>query len=170
MRQFVKDGHELAVSQSFSKNMGLYGERVGAVSFVVHNKEDRERIMSQLKVTIRRMYSNPPRHGAQIASKVLNTPDLRSLWLREVKTMADRIITMRKTLVDNLKKEGSSHNWQHITDQIGMFCFTGLNEKQVERLTKEFSVYLTKDGRISVAGVSSKNNAYLAHAIHQVTK
>lgn len=170
VRQFVKDGHELAVSQSFSKNMGLYGERVGAISFIVHNKEDRERIMSQLKVTIRRMYSNPPRHGAQIASKVLNTPDLRTLWLKEVKSMADRIITMRKSLVDNLKKEGSSHNWQHITDQIGMFCFTGLNEKQVERLTKEFSVYLTKDGRISVAGVSSKNNAYLAHAIHQVTK
>ena len=84
--------------------------------------------------------------------------------------MADRIITMRKTLVENLRKEGSSHNWQHITDQIGMFCFTGLNEKQVERLIKEFSVYLTKDGRISIAGVSSKNNAYLAHAIHQVTK
>ena len=84
--------------------------------------------------------------------------------------MADRIITMRSDLVKNLKKEGSSHNWQHITDQIGMFCFTGLNASQVERLTKEFSVYLTKDGRISIAGVSSKNNAYLARAIHQVTK
>jgi aspartate aminotransferase len=84
--------------------------------------------------------------------------------------MADRIISMRSTLVDNLKKEGSSHNWQHITDQIGMFCFTGLNSEQVQRLIKEFSVYLTNDGRISIAGVSSKNNAYLAHAIHQVTK
>ncbi len=80
VRQFAQDGHEFIVSQSFSKNMGLYGERVGAVSFVSNNKEDIQRILSQLKVTIRRMYSNPPRHGAQIASKVLNTPELRSLW------------------------------------------------------------------------------------------
>ena len=80
VRQFARDGHELIVSQSFSKNMGLYGERVGAVTFVVHDKDDRERILSQLRVTIRRMYSNPPRNGAQIASKVLNTPELRKLW------------------------------------------------------------------------------------------
>jgi aspartate aminotransferase len=150
--------------------MGLYGERVGAISFIMQDKEDLQRVLSQLRVTIRRMYSNPPRNGAQIASKVLNSPELNALWLSEVKGMADRIITMRQTLVDNLRKEGSQHNWQHITDQIGMFCFTGLNEKQVERLTKEHSVYLTKDGRISIAGVSSKNNAYLAHAIHEVTK
>lgn len=116
------------------------------------------------------MYSNPPVHGARIASRVLNIPELRQQWLEEVKGMADRIIRMRSTLVENLKKEGSKHDWSHIVNQIGMFCFTGLNEKQVERLTKEFSIYLTKDGRISVAGVSSKNNAYLAHAIHQVTK
>lgn len=169
-RQFAKDGHEFLVSQSFSKNMGLYGERVGALTIVSHDKDDLARITSQLKVTIRRLYSNPPRHGALIAAKVLNDPQLRPLWLKEVKSMADRIINMRETLVANLKKEGSSHNWRHITDQIGMFCFTGLNEKQVQRLINEFSVFLTKDGRISVAGVSSKNNAYLAHAIHQVTK
>lgn len=150
--------------------MGLYGERVGSCSFIIQDKSDLDRVMSQLRVTIRRLYSNPPRHGAQIAARVLTQPDLRKIWLGEVKQMADRIITMRKSLVENLKKEGSKHNWQHITDQIGMFCFTGLNEKQVERLTKEFSVYLTKDGRISIAGVSSKNNAYLAHAIHEVTK
>jgi len=169
-RLFAEEGHEYLISQSYSKNMGLYGERVGAISFIMQDKEDLQRVLSQLRVTIRRMYSNPPRHGAQIASKVLNTPELNSLWLGEVKGMADRIITMRKTLVENLRKEGSQHNWQHITDQIGMFCFTGLNEKQVERLIKEHSVYLTKDGRISIAGVSSKNNAYLAHAIHEVTK
>lgn len=170
VRLFADEGHEFLVSQSYSKNMGLYGERVGALTFVVKEKEDLARIMSQLKILIRRMYSNPPRHGAQIASKVLNLPELRTLWLEEVKIMADRIITMRSDLVENLKKEGSSHNWQHINDQIGMFCYTGLNEEQVGRLTKDFSVYLTKDGRISVAGVSPKNNAYLAHALHEVTK
>ena len=140
------------------------------MTITAENKEAVDRVLSQLKIVIRRMYSNPPKHGALIAAKVLNTPELRALWLKEVKGMADRIIKMRELLVENLKKEGSTHNWEHITNQIGMFCFTGLSEKQVERLTKEFSVFLTKDGRISVAGVSSKNNAYLAHAIHEVTK
>jgi aspartate aminotransferase len=169
-RLFAEDGHEYMIAQSFSKNMGLYGERVGTLGFVLQSQEDIARIMSQLKIVIRRMYSNPPRTGAQIASTVLNNPELNAEWLKEVKEMADRIITMRHALVDNLKKEGSTLNWSHITDQIGMFCFTGLNPEQVARLTKEYSVYLTKDGRISIAGVSSKNNAYLAHAIHQVTK
>lgn len=87
--------------------------------------------MSQVKILIRPMYSNPPTHGARIATKILTQPDLRSIWLKEVKQMADRIITMRTQLVDNLKKNGSKKNWQHITDQIGMFCFTGLNQQQV---------------------------------------
>ena len=84
--------------------------------------------------------------------------------------MADRIIGMRTKLRDGLTREGSTRNWQHITDQIGMFCFTGMKPDQVEKLTKEFSVYLTKDGRISMAGVTSGNVDYLAHAMHQVTK
>jgi aspartate aminotransferase, mitochondrial len=84
--------------------------------------------------------------------------------------MADRIISMRGLLRSNLAKEGSSKDWAHITEQIGMFCFTGMTGPQVERLSKEFSIYLTKDGRISVAGITSKNVGYLAHAIHEVTK
>lgn len=98
------------------------------------NKEEADRVMSQLKILIRPMYSNPPVHGARIAARVLTQPDLRSLWLKEVKLMADRIITMRQQLVDNLKKNGSKRNWQHITDQIGMFCFTGLNQQQVNSI------------------------------------
>lgn len=116
------------------------------------------------------MYSNPPVNGARIVQTILTDAALKQQWLQDVKLMADRIITMREQLVANLTKEGSTLNWSHVTDQIGMFCFTGLKPDQVARLTKEFSVYLTKDGRISVAGVTSKNNAYLAHAIHEVTK
>jgi len=95
---------------------------------------------------------------------------LRAQWEGEVKEMAERIIRMRTLIKDNLKKEGSTRNWQHVTEQIGMFCFTGMNADQSTRLAKDFSVYLTKDGRISVAGVTSKNVEYLAHAMHQVTK
>ena len=84
--------------------------------------------------------------------------------------MADRIISMRTKLKDGLTREGSTLNWNHITDQIGMFCFTGMTPEQVEQITKNHSVYLTKDGRISIAGISSTNVDYLAHAIHDVTK
>ncbi|XP_006817148.1 aspartate aminotransferase, mitochondrial-like [Saccoglossus kowalevskii] len=170
VRMFVNEGHNIALAQSYAKNMGLYGERVGAFTLICESEEEAKRCESQLKIIIRPMYSNPPLSGPRIASTILNTAELRSQWLTEVKGMADRIITMRSQLVENLKKEGSSHNWQHITDQIGMFCFTGLKPDQVARITEEFSVYLTKDGRISVAGISSKNNAYLAHAIHTVSK
>ncbi|XP_022344823.2 aspartate aminotransferase, mitochondrial-like [Crassostrea virginica] len=170
LRQFIEDGHEVALAQSYAKNMGLYGERAGAFTIVCGSKEEADRNMSQMKIIIRGMYSSPPIHGARIVTKVLTTPELKNLWLGEVKGMADRIITMREKLVAGLAKEGSSRNWQHIIDQIGMFCFTGLKPDQVERLTKEFSIYLTKDGRISVAGVSSSNVDYLARAMHAVTK
>lgn len=170
VRLFAEDGHGFAVSQSFAKNMGLYGERVGAFTMVCSSREEAERVMSQVKIIVRPTYSNPPIHGARIAHLILTDGELRQQWLRDVKGMAERIMGMRSRLRDGLKREGSTRNWQHITDQIGMFCFTGMTQDQVARLIKEFSVYLTKDGRISVAGISSNNVDYLAHAMHQVTK
>jgi aspartate aminotransferase len=170
LRLFLKEGHKICLAQSFAKNMGLYGERVGAFTIIGETADEAKRVMSQLKILIRPMISNPPIHGARLAHLILTTPDLRQQWLKDVKGMAERIITMRKQLQDLLAKEGSKKNWQHITDQIGMFCFTGMTEQQVERITKEFSVYLTKDGRISVAGISSNNVGYLAKAMHAVTK
>ncbi|OXU19532.1 hypothetical protein TSAR_004215 [Trichomalopsis sarcophagae] len=169
VRLFIKEGHHIALAQSFAKNMGLYGERVGAFTLVNGDKDEAARTLSQIKILIRPMYSNPPINGARIVTEILGNPELKKQWLVDVKGMADRIISVRTTLRDNLKKNGSTRDWSHITDQIGMFCFTGLKAPEVERLTKEFSIYLTKDGRISMAGVTSKNVEYLAHAIHEVT-
>ncbi|KAG9323486.1 hypothetical protein KVV02_007811 [Mortierella alpina] len=171
LRKFVKDGHLVALSQSFAKNMGLYGERTGSFSLVTSSAEEKARVDSQIKIVVRPMYSNPPVNGARIVATVLNTPELNAEWLKEVKTMADRIITMRTQLKSHLVNDHKSKlNWDHITNQIGMFCFTGLTPEQVEKMKTEHHVYLTKDGRISVAGISSKNVAYLAKAIHEVTK
>jgi aspartate aminotransferase len=170
VRLFIKEGHQIALAQSFAKNMGLYGERAGAFSLLCSSKEEADRTMSQLKILIRPMYSNPPIHGARLVAEILGDAALKREWLGDVKEMADRIISVRSTLRANLKKLGSARNWEHITDQIGMFCFTGMNQQQCERLSKEFSIYLTKDGRISMAGVTSKNVEYLAQAIHAVTK
>lgn len=167
---FLADGNKIALAQSYAKNMGLYGERVGAFSIVANSKDEADRVLSQLKILIRPMYSNPPIYGARIVNEVLGNSELRQEWLRDVKGMADRIISIRQALRDNLKKLGSSVDWSHITDQIGMFCYTGLKPDQVDKLTKNYSIYLTKDGRISMAGVTTKNVEYLAHAMHEVTK
>jgi len=171
VRKFVQDGHNIALAQSFAKNMGMYGERVGAFSMVCAGPQEKAVVESQLKILVRPMYSNPPLSGARIVSTVLGEKSLYQEWLLEVKTMADRIITMRQQLRQSLEQDcGSKLPWEHITNQIGMFCYTGLNVQQVERLTKDFHVYLTKDGRISMAGLTSRNVGYVAKAIHEVSK
>lgn len=170
LRLFIKDGHTPCLAQSYAKNMGLYGERVGAFTVVCNTSEEAKAVESQIKILIRPMYSNPPIHGARLVSEVFYNDDLYAQWLVEVKGMADRIISVRAALKENLEKEGSSHDWSHIVNQIGMFCYTGMKPDQVANLTKDHSVYLTKDGRISVVGITSKNVEYLAKAMHAVTK
>jgi len=170
LRYFVDEGHQVLLAQSFAKNMGLYGERVGAFTVVTKDTEEAARVESQLKIIIRPMYSNPPFGGARLVNEILNCPELEQQWLADVKGMADRIITMRAKLTDGLVAAGSSHDWSHINNQIGMFCFTGLSKPQVQKLWDEHSIYLTYDGRISVAGVSSGNVERLAAGIHDVTK
>ncbi|KAI9358901.1 pyridoxal phosphate-dependent transferase [Zopfochytrium polystomum] len=171
VRHFVATGHNILLAQSFAKNIGLYGERVGLFSIVVSDKEEAKRVDSQIKILVRPMYSNPPLSGPRIVKEILSDATLRAQWHTEVKLMADRIITMRAELRNHLEKTyGSKLNWSHITSQIGMFCYTGLTPEQVDRLKKEFSVYLTRDGRISIAGITSGNVKYLAEAIHEVTK
>jgi aspartate aminotransferase len=111
------------------------------------------------------MYSNPPVHGARIVAEVLSDPQLKAQWLKECKGMADRINAMRTLLRDKLEAGNPNHRWNHITDQIGMFCFTGLSKDQVMRLQKDFHIYCTEDGRFSLAGINTKNVDYLASSI-----
>jgi aspartate aminotransferase len=170
LRQFVADGHNPMLCQSYAKNMGLYGERIGAFTVVTESAEEAKKVESQLKILIRPMYSNPPVHGARLAATVMGDAALNEQWLGEVKTMADRIITMRADLKQHLTDFGSVHNWDHVVNQIGMFCFTGMTPAQVDKMAADWSIYLTQDGRISIAGVSSGNVKYLAEAMHDVTK
>ncbi|XP_019438405.1 PREDICTED: aspartate aminotransferase 1 [Lupinus angustifolius] len=166
VRLFVADGGELLLAQSYAKNMGLYGERVGALSIVSKSADVASRVESQVKLVVRPMYSNPPIHGASIVAAILRDRDLYNEWTIELKAMADRIIKMRQQLFDALQSRGTPGDWSHIIKQIGMFTFTGLNAEQVSFLTKEYHIYLTSDGRISMAGLSSKTVPHLADAIH----
>jgi aspartate aminotransferase, mitochondrial len=104
---------------------------------VCESAEEKKRVDSQIKILVRPMYSNPPIHGARIASTILNDAKLNQQWLGEVKGMADRIIKMRQLLKDNLEALGSKHDWSHITNQIGMFAYTGLKPEQMDTLAKE---------------------------------
>ena len=169
IRKFLDDGHSLLLAQSFAKNFGLYGERVGTLSVVCKDTEEVERVMSQLKRIIRPMYSSPPIHGALIVKEVLSDDALRAQYYDECAQMAERIGGMRVRLREEIEAAGSEHDWTHVTDQIGMFAFTGMTADMCDTLTADYSIYLTKDGRISVAGVNSGNIKYIAKAVHEVT-
>ncbi|KAL1552221.1 Aspartate aminotransferase, cytoplasmic [Salvia divinorum] len=166
VRLFADRGMELLVAQSYSKNLGLYSERIGAINVVCSSSEVAQRVKSQLKRIARPMYSNPPIHGARIVANVVGSPDLFNEWKEEMAVMAGRIKSVRKKLYDSItEKEKTSKDWSFILKQIGMFSFTGLNKAQSENMTSKWHVYMTKDGRISLAGLSAAKCDYLADAI-----
>ncbi|KAJ4704285.1 Aspartate aminotransferase [Melia azedarach] len=168
IRIFLEDKHLIGCAQSYAKNMGLYGHRVGCLSILCSDSKQGAAIRSQLQQIARAMYGSPPVHGVLLVSTILSDSDLKSLWVDELKDMADRIRTMRTTLRENIEKLGSPLCWEHITNQLGMFCFSGLSPDQVDRLAREFHIYMTRDGRISMAGVTTGNVNYVANAIHEV--
>lgn len=129
-----------------------------------------KRVMSQLAILQRSEISNPPAYGARIASLVLNDAGLFAMWEDNLREMSGRIIAMRKALRGKLEELGTPGTWNHITDQIGMFSFTGLNEKQVQKLREEAHIYMTKNGRVSMAGLNTNNVDYVAKAIDRVVR
>ncbi|HRF22422.1 MAG: aspartate/tyrosine/aromatic aminotransferase [Comamonas sp.] len=166
--KFVAAGLNIFVSTSFSKSFSLYGERVGALSVVANDKEEAARVLSQLKIVIRTNYSNPPTHGGAVVAKVLTTPALRQQWEEELGAMRVRIKAMRQKLVDGLQAAGVQQDMSFMTQQIGMFSYSGLTKEQMLRLRSEFGVYGTDTGRICVAALNSQNVGYVCQAIAKV--
>lgn len=166
VRYFVERNFELFCAQSFAKNFGLYCERVGNLVIVQKSAATSAAVASQFTLLVRAMYSNPPAFGSRIVATILNDPTLRSEWMECIRTMSSRIIKMREKLYNHLVALNTPGNWKHILEQIGMFSYTGLNEKQVQILIEEFHIYLLKTGRISMCGVNENNVEYIARAIH----
>ncbi|MCJ8730609.1 hypothetical protein PDJAM_G00186440 [Pangasius djambal] len=220
VRYFVSQGFEIFCAQSFSKNFGLYNERVGNLTVVTKDADSLSRVLSQMEKIVRITWSNPPTQGARLVGITLNTPELFAEWVGNltvvtkdadslsrvlsqmekivritwsnpptqgarlvgitlntpelfaewkdnVKTMADRVLLMRAELKAKLQALGTPGTWEHITEQIGMFSFTGLNPKQVEYLVKEKHIYLMASGRINMCGLTTKNIDYVAESIHE---
>ena len=168
IQKFVAAGLTFFVATSFSKSFSLYGERVGALSVLCDSKDEADRVLSQLKIVIRTNYSNPPTHGGAVVAAVLNNPELRALWEKELGEMRTRIKAMRQALVDGLKAAGVQQDMSFITTQIGMFSYSGLSKEQMVRLRSEFGVYGTDTGRMCVAALNSKNIDHVCKAIAAV--
>ncbi|CAK9070449.1 Aspartate aminotransferase [Durusdinium trenchii] len=167
---FTHSGLEFFIAQSFAKNFGLYGERIGYIHVKCASKDAADAVLSQMKIIVRQAYSSPPQHGAAIVNKILTTPALKEMWLKELTFMSSRISDMRTALRGAIEAKGTPGTWNHVTDQIGMFTFTGLTKDQVVRMVEEFHIYMTADGRISMAGLNPGNVDYVAESIDKAVR
>ncbi|MBI1372675.1 MAG: aminotransferase class I/II-fold pyridoxal phosphate-dependent enzyme [Phycisphaera sp.] len=168
LRELMKHVDELIICSSFSKNFGLYCERTGAITFVARDAAQCTAVGSQVKVAIRRNYSNPPSHGGAIVATILGDDQLRKQWEGEVAVMRDRINGMRQLFVDTLKAKGVDQDFSFITEQRGMFSFSGLSKEQVDELRDKHAIYIVGSGRINVAGMTESNMDRLCTAIAAV--
>lgn len=175
IRLFASHGFEMCIAQSFSKNCGIYGQRVGCLHFIASPGLDADvqdtvtRVGSQLALLQRACISNPPAYGARVVSLILNTPELFEEWEEDLRVMSGRIMHMRQCLRIRLEALGTPGSWQHITDQIGMFSFTGLTAEQC-LLMQEAHIYMPLNGRISMAGLNSKNLEYFVRSMDRVVR
>ena len=170
VRKVIDAGLSFLVATSFSKSFSLYGERVGGLSVVTADAAEAKRVLSQVKVVIRTLYSSPATHGAAIVAHVLGDPELRALWEQELAGMRDRIKAMRSGLVAGLAAAGVAEDMSFITDQVGMFSYSGLTRDQMQRLRSEFGVYGTDSGRLCIAALNDGNLGYVSEAIAAVIR
>ncbi|KAI9830714.1 MAG: hypothetical protein M1819_005378 [Sarea resinae] len=163
---------EMCVAQSFSKNFGLYGQRVGALHLVsaTSSPSQRNAVIANLCHLVRGEYSMAPRGGCAIVKKVLESEELTKEWHDNLAAMSGRLKDMRKALYDELVRLGTPGSWEHIISQIGMFSYTGLTPTQVQALKEKYHIYLLTSGRASISGLNSRNVAYVARAIDDVVR
>ncbi|MCK9174552.1 MAG: aminotransferase class I/II-fold pyridoxal phosphate-dependent enzyme, partial [Desulforhopalus sp.] len=167
---FAESGLDMVVASSFSKNFGLYRERVGALTVVAPSEAEAVVAMSHLKTVVRVLYSNPPAHGGLVVKTVLTSKTLHSQWVDELDTMCRRIKEMRGKLVQGLEKRGVEQDFSYILRQCGMFSFSGLSKERVEWLRDEKGIYMVGSGRINLAGLTPSNIDYVCDAIAEGLK
>lgn len=161
---------EMLITQSCSKNFGIYRERTGCFIAVAKDADDMANVRSQLAITARENYSNPPGHGSAIVATIFNSDELTTMWREELDEMRGRINGLRNDFVKALAPHGLDQRFAHVAEQRGMFSFTGLKPEHVEKLRDEHSIYMVKSGRANVAGLNSANLDYVCNAIADVVK
>ena len=170
IRALDKSGMNFIVSNSFSKIFSLYGERVGGLSFVCDDQETAQKVLGQLKATVRRIYSSPPTTGALIVDNVLHDETLAANWKAELQEMRERIIQMRELLKAKLEAALPERDFSYLVKQQGMFSYTGLTAAQVDTLKDQYGIYLVRSGRMCAAGLNLNNIDAVANAFAEVIK
>ena len=170
IRALDKSGMNFIVSNSFSKIFSLYGERIGGLTFVCDDQATAQKVLGQLKATVRRIYSSPPTTGALIVDQVLNDAALTATWQAELQEMRERIIRMRQILNEKLSHAVPERDFSYLVKQQGMFSYTGLGAEQVDILKDQYAIYLLRSGRMCAAGLNLKNIDYVANSIAEVIK
>lgn len=155
----------MIIAYSCSKNFGLYRDRVGALQIVTRNQTSTEAVKSHMKSVARRLYSVPPAHGAILVGMILADPALKQSWSTELESMCERINSMRTLFTEQMQKKGSKQDFSFVRSQYGMFSILGLSVEQVQRLKKEYSVYMVNSSRVNIAGISMDNIDYLTDSI-----
>jgi aspartate aminotransferase len=168
LKPLLESGCDLLICNSFSKNFGLYSERVGALTMVAATQEAASAALSHVKSTVRANYSNPPKHGAAIVTTILNDDQLKAQWQQELADMRNRISDMRQRFAQIMNDKNAPRDFSSITEQCGMFSFSGLSQLQVDRLRNEYAIYIVGNGRINVAGITDNNIERLCDAILEV--
>lgn len=154
LRLFCGSGRELLIATSFSKAFIWYNERCGALTAVAATDDAAQAVLSHLRARIRPNYSNPPAHGAAIVAAILNVPELRIEWERELASMRERIRRMRRLLGDGLRRHGAPRDYSFVLGEKGIFTKLGLTPEQVERLRERHSIYMASSSRINVVSVT----------------
>lgn len=171
VRYFREQGHEMLLTYSFSKNLGLYGERVGLLAVISNSPNTRTRINSQIKQLVRSIYSTPPLFGARTALTVFESDSLRKLWVQELTAMRERIQDVRKFFVERLNGEvGDIEDYSYLLTQKGLFSFCGLTEEETLQLREKYAIYLPTSGRINMASLNSHNLNYVTESIGATLK
>jgi aromatic-amino-acid transaminase len=168
VRLFAEALPELLITSSCSKNFGLYRERTGALLVCAATPDKLQDVRSQLASIARNLWSTPPAHGAAVVATILADSELKALWVDELDAMCLRVASLRLGLIEALQPYGLAERFAHIGVQRGMFSYTGLSPRQVQRLREDYSVYLVGSGRANIAGLDSSRLDDLAHAIARV--
>ena len=165
---FAKNNVQFIVAQSFSKNLGLYNDRTGAMHVFCQSKEEADRILPQITIGARATYSNPPSHGEEIVKRIVHSEERTKEWKKELASVSQRMKDMRKLLFEKLVKLQTPGNWEHIIKQVGMFTYTGLNEQQYKILKDKYHVYILWSGRLAIPNLTKHNIDYVAQSIHDL--
>lgn len=168
IRHLAAQVPEMIVCSSCSKNFGLYRDRVGTLSIMAENATVADTVFSQVNNVVRTIYSMPPDHGAAVVRTILEDDTLRATWTAELAEMRERLTKMRRLLHDALRDKAPDHDFSHLARATGMFCFLGVTSAEVERLKREFGIYMVDSSRINVAGITPENVEYLADSIAAV--